>query len=301
MVKSLNDHVKHRKIFVDAMNLSAISYHGMRSFTHRGQPTGMLFGAMRLVLKYLALDHTCDIVFLWEGRDSWRKAKYPIYKAKRSVATDRIFFDCIAWLQDILPLAGVTQETYPTYEADDLAELHVSVRGDERLLLVSKDWDWWSFWQPGEVDILYGKILLDREFVVAKTKSVYGYSVPLDKLALFKVLIGDKSDCVDGIPRFPRKLAARLVLDCTHYSEFLEVLRIYSEDKWACRVVDKYDILERNDDLLMHGVHGMDVGKILRRNGMFNVDKLRHALWRYDIHQFDDQVEHISEATENAG
>jgi len=293
-VKSLSNFKPYEVMYVDAMNLSARSYYGMSDLEYHGRKTGMLYGIARLFIAWMKKAPGIEIVMLWEGKDSWRKAKYPIYKANRGESRtpeeSRIFWNCVERVKTALPIMGVRQAWSPTYEADDVvanfvaAEIESAGAGAEtprRMLLSSGDWDWWEL--ADYSDILYQhKDVLTREDMCARfEKKFKAPMVPFDRLWLFKVLTGSH-DNVSGIPLFPKKLASKLCnLKDIDEGSIIHALVRLGEKKWAERVAQHNWIMNRNVELLrgseipLEDIEWIDgeysktgFGDILLKNGM---------------------------------
>ena len=272
-MKSLSDLLSYKEVYVDGMNLAARSFHGMKGLSYKGKPTGMLYGVVRLVLDYIGPNR--KIVFLWEGRGSIRKQKDKDYKSKRIPLGDRDdgFLDSLATVKAILPALGVDQVRCDGLEADDLAYYYASV-GNHPILLVSNDSDWLAFASGSpRVDVLSGSLLL-TERMVREKEGLSGL-----KLTELKILKGDPSDNVSGIPRLPTKLAQRMVAESE--GDFYTFLKSIGEHKWAKVLEDNQDVLVRNMLLTMplpiqgeglkvtHGARDKGIAsQILKEHGM---------------------------------
>lgn len=251
-MKSLSSYRPYTSLYVDAMNLVARSYHGLSMIEYKGKKTGMLMGVSRLVIDWAKRNNGIRIVFVWEGADSWRKARHPIYKAHRR--TDGLedrdqFFGCLDAVKESLPAMGVDQVSARTYEADDTVWT-VSQDDDGKIAFCSTDWDWWPLSDQG--DILYQNNLLSKESLALKFSSKFKCdSIPMSRMWLFKVLTGDPSDNVSGVPRFPKKVAAELANDPGIGSgDILSGLIAHGYEKLAEKVRQNYWIVERNIELV---------------------------------------------------
>jgi 5'-3' exonuclease len=252
-MKDLSDYEPYKVMYIDAMNLMSRNYYGMRELEHHGKKTGMLYGVARLFIDWKRKVPGIDIVMVWEGKDSWRKAKYPIYKAyrgERSKVEATEFFDSVDRVKNVLPTMGIRQAWCYTYEADDVVSNLITVEKG-KMLLSSGDWDWWEF--VGYGDILYQhKDVLTRADMRERFEKKFNVPmIPFDSLWLFKVLCGDASDNVSGIPRFPKKLASVL---CNNPSvtidSLIDALLKMGEYKWASRVKANKWIIKRNVELI---------------------------------------------------
>jgi hypothetical protein len=253
-MKSLADFDHYDTVYVDAMNLLARSYYGIRNMSHTGRNTAMLFGVARMALEMRRKYPGISVVLLWEGSGSFRKAKYPIYKAQRTygsgVEDRREFNDAVDLVRYSLSLMGISQAFAETYEADDLAYYYAR-HSQGKTLFSSGDWDWWALIDYG--DILYQhNTLCKRDDLSNLFCKKFGVpAIDFSKLWVFKVLTGDSSDNVDGVPRFPRKLAARIA--CNPIDTVADIPRLlhdWNESVWAEKVSRHLWVLERNVELL---------------------------------------------------
>lgn len=253
-MKSLRDYKPYEVIYVDAMNLLTRSFYGMRELEYKGHKTGMLYGVARLFLDWTKKAPGVDIVMLWEGRDSWRRVKYPIYKAhrgeSRSPEETREFYDSIERVKYALPSMGIKQAWCNTYEADDVVA--TLAKGETRRALFSSgDWDWWELADYGDILYQHKDVLTGEDMKVRFEKKFKAPAVPPSMLWLFKVLTGDPSDNVSGVPRFPKKVASRLCnLEGVNEDSIVHGLARLGEKRWAEKVVENYWLVRRNIELI---------------------------------------------------
>jgi len=244
--KSLADHKTYDEIYIDGFNLLVRSFHGMQHLEYEGLKTGMLYGIARFFDTYRKSNPHADIIFLWEGKNSWRKTKYPFYKAKRKLrSTDNGFRDSVDRVKELLPLMGIRQEWVDTMEADDLAAYHCRLTNisGKKVLMASTDEDWYVC-SRSNVDILYRSGIKN----MLKVHEELGF--PGSKISLFKSIKGCTSDEVSGVPRFPTKLAVYLVNTCNVVGEFVGALRQRGEYTWSDRLEKHMWIVERNADIV---------------------------------------------------
>lgn len=267
------------QVLVDGMNLAArMDYMDLSS---DGKKTGMLYGTFRQILSLKKKHPGCTIRFLWEGGKSWRQEKYPFYKAnraKRRIEEDsRRFFERVEELQRYLPLAGVYQYRLPGFEGDDLAAYFTIAYKDQNTLLVSKDQDWWQLMRFDGVRVLYSKSILGP----FEAEKELGF--PVEKLVLYKTLTGDRSDGIQGISRFPHKIAAEMVCDCDHVDEFVGWLDSHGHSNWARKVEKHGWLLRQNEDLLLLDGRGVDARQIEFTDGEWDDIGLSNLFHRFSM------------------
>jgi DNA polymerase-1 len=243
--KNLSEELKKHSydmILVDAMNISSIQFYSKKMLSYKGRPTGMLYGVMRLVKTLRNISPKTKIVFLWEGTQSKRKALYSDYKSNRGPKNTE-FIDSLRDVQHALSFTGIDQISHVGVEADDLAGYFA--KRSKRALLVSNDKDWYQFVRPGEVDILIGVEIVTYEDLQVKL----GY--PPERIGFHKLLKGDSSDNVPGIPRFPSKLALQVVQECDD-PQYIVATIDRLNPKWGKIILDYGDIFSRNMELLVY-------------------------------------------------
>jgi len=286
-VKSLSGHVPHQVMYVDAMNLLTRDYHGMSDLEYHGKKTGMLYGLSRLFIDWMRKSPSTKFIMVWEGKDSWRKIRWPIYKAKRvtrSPEESKVFWGCVDQIKEVLPIMGISQVWSHTYEADDVV-WNIAQIEERKAVYSSGDWDWWPLIDYG--DILYQhKNMLTTEMMQAMFAKKFN-TRPVDpsRMWLFKILCGDPSDTVSGIPRFLKKVAAELCnLGGVDETTIVQGLVRLGEKKWAQKVLDHEWVLDRNLELLCPSAINQEdmewieseyseaeFGEVLLKSGMENL------------------------------
>lgn len=282
-MKSLADLKKHDAVYIDGMNLLTRSHFGMRGLEYKGRPTGMLYGIARFVLDWSG--RVSSVVFIWEGGDSWRKEKHPVYKSHRgkdsNPETRKVFFDEVDRVREVLPVMGVDQVWAPTYEADDVAWTLGSTKDGKSKLFSSGDWDWWPLSLYGDVLYQHSRVYSSDELDLLFSKK-YKCTVPMDKLWMFKTLTGDASDNLSGVPRFPKKLAAQVAKNVSSLDEIYGYLRSVGSHVWAEKYHAHRWLVDRNAELVrlydvpetvfVKGDYSkIDFGDVLIKSGMENL------------------------------
>jgi len=207
----------------------------------KDRSTSVLYGTIKGLLNLKKYYPIKRFMFLWDSFNSWRVNIYPEYKAGRKKDYQNTFTDQIDILRkDILPYIGIDQLEANGYEADDLAAWIVkNCCGD--ILLVSNDHDWkqllwndyiWLF-VPIKKTVL-GKHLVLKEEGLTPQQLPYYWSI-----------IGDTSDNIKGIYRFPKKEAKLLVLKTDCFINFSPI-----QSKWEKVLIENIDIVERNLKLI---------------------------------------------------
>ena len=284
MKKSLADHKSYDEIYIDGLNLLARSFHGMDHLEYKGVSTGMIYGIARFFATYRKSNAHADIVFLWEGKNSWRKEKYPFYKAKRRLrSTDNAFGDGVSRVKELLPVMGIRQEWVDTMEADDLAYYHCKLTNvaGKKILMVSTDEDWYVC-SRSNIDILY------RHGIKTALKIDEELGFPSSRVPLYKSLKGCKTDEVSGVPRFLTRLAIMLVKECDNTGKFVETLESWGERDWAEKLEKHFWIVTRNEEIVTPSkICDKDIQKI---EGQYDLGILCKALRKYGMHSIVESL-----------
>lgn len=164
----------------------------------------------------------CRVV--WDlGRCEWRREVYAGYKDRPAMESKRIeeFREQQEWLNRFLSVSGVAWVQHRGWEADDLIAAHVHSRGKSRygkshskvpITIYSGDRDMWQLIEKtGELDVRVlnpdGGLLTSDNFEV---NSGTGLAEPYDYF-LLRVLVGDPSDKIPGIPGIGKAKATALL------------------------------------------------------------------------------------------
>jgi len=234
-------------ILIDAMNLIYRYADSLWMLSYNGKPTGMQFGVLRQALSYRLKYSAADVLFLWDQQGSRRKQMDPTYKANRPKKKGSF----IRQLEDtklLLYEAGFEFITYPGLEADDLAGWFVKKEGKgKRILLVSNDHDWYQF--LGENCWLLNKTTFETAETVTKTLKMNPLQIPL-----VKILTGDASDNIKGVPRFPTKVLQQILetgeTDYRNIPKLLETDKIPGWKTWHAKVLAYWDQIVQNAELI---------------------------------------------------
>ncbi len=192
------------------MNTSRGERQAVRLSTSEGMPTGALyvFSRMLMALRNEVKPERIAVVFD-TGRESFRKAIYPEYKANRPPAPDELqiqmpYFRQLAegFRWPVLAVPGV--------EADDVIATLVTrakARGWD-VVVYSADKDMMQLVGEGaEVIDAMRQQVYTREAVIEK------FGVPPEQIADFLALCGDTSDNIPGIAGIGKVSAAKLLAE----------------------------------------------------------------------------------------
>ena len=196
-----------KTLLVDGDNLFKIGFHGVRDFYHEGKHIGGIYHFINVIQRFLS-DYNYDkIIVFWDGNNnsSQRKKLYPQYKENRRLTMNEekkeSYYYQKTRVRQYLEEMFVRQICIDDHECDDLVAHYCNV-SDEKITILSSDKDLTQLITP-KVHI-YSPIA--KEWVTDKHKVKIGtIEVPVQNVKLVKILLGDKSDNIEGIYSFGEK------------------------------------------------------------------------------------------------
>lgn len=272
--------------------------------TSEGVPTGIVYGFLKSLLKWKKEYPKRRIIVTWDtpGGAESRQAICPSYKANRTRDFDKVAVDKVAtkdedvpeidsdgefidvfslqieFLKNFLRSLDIDQSEAPATEADDI--IATLVRGE----------------LAGESNIIYTSDRDLLQLVTWKTvletpsgkfydpdKVMEEYGVKPEDLVTFRALDGDKSDNLPGLPRFRRKIIAKLVNDNDGKLE-----SIYKadglEEELTEKEFEKLSSFEEQAFLNQKIMELRDIEKNILTPGSWNEDQIKGMC---DILEFD--------------
>lgn len=182
--------------------------------TTSGQVTNAVYGFTRMLIKLLADHHPDAVAVAWDvGRETFRTAEFPDYKAQREAAPDA-FKSQLPLIREVLDVLGIPQLEREGYEADDVIATvarHARQRGWD-VLLVTGDRDAFQLIDE-HLQVLYTRrgisdvVVADAEYVEQR------YGIAPERYVDYAALRGDASDNLPGVPGVGEKTAARLIAE----------------------------------------------------------------------------------------
>jgi hypothetical protein len=274
MMKDLLKMNDYNLILVDTMNLAARSFYGMKNLSWKGKPTGMLYGVAKFAFKCRSIYPRSRVVFLWEGTNSRRKSMDDSYKSSRTQGSD--FRSQVHELKPFLENMNVDQMWHIGLEADDLAGYMVhTLDKSESALLVSCDEDWFQFMRPGRVDLQRGDLIETYDDL----KDSLGF--PPDRIGIWKILKGDKSDEIKGIKNFPSSVGRLLTNRCADFKDVLNYPLHKHNEKWLKyekEITENWTMLQKNAELIIFNPDWIETSQIICKHGAENKQYLIKAL-----------------------
>lgn len=262
------------KLLVDGCNLAFRANKTKHLTTKQGERVGAIFGTLQMLqsyikptqpkfknkiyeaLKEIGIEETFSrVIVAWDyGASNFRKAIYPDYKGQRKKKRDNYseeqkqeYKDLMRQMDELyefLPSLGVHSIRKKGWEADDL--LYVASRIDDDIcVIVSTDRDLLQavdertfIWSPTKEELITPYNFLEK---VGVPKTFY-----MD----YRVLVGDPSDNIDGIPGIGDKTAKSLVAKYGGIPNMLRNRETLMKSARTRKIFENLHIIDRNKDIM---------------------------------------------------
>ncbi|MCB9677915.1 MAG: hypothetical protein H6737_22645 [Alphaproteobacteria bacterium] len=194
--------------YLDAFSLLYRAHYALPPLsTSAGEPTGALYGTLSLIVKILREHRPDGMAIAFDVGRTFRHEAYPAYKAGRPSTPDPLAQQ-IARFRGVVAAMGVPSHGVPGFEADDVLATLAARTPD--CLVVSGDTDVLQVARAPTRVLFVGQrqrdpILYDQAAVEAR------YGVPIEGVAAWKALVGDKSDNLAGFAGIGQKTATAWV------------------------------------------------------------------------------------------
>ncbi len=225
-----------RNILVDGNNLlhraSAVFANGRDGeplMSPTGYPTGIIYGCLNMLSDWVQdVSEPTRMDVFFDGVAKRRRVIDPDYKRKEEGSFRPGLTSMPLRLSDgfearheldilthLFRLLGSDIYHDPDEEADDLIASYVAGKPNEVHVIISSDRDFYQLMADTDRVIMYrpgvaGNRFFDAERAEADMEEKFGVPVPPANIRMFKALTGDPSDCIPGILRLRRRVAAPL-------------------------------------------------------------------------------------------
>lgn len=305
-------HPNDRVLLIDGLNIFLRAFAVNGSLNEKGVPVGGIMGFLKsLALSIREIDPTrVIVVYDGAGGSKRRKKINPNYKSQR-VPKRVTKFDKFNSLEEekqsmkiqfrrllsYLELLPIDVYSIDNIEADDIIAYLAQNVLDKEVVIMSADQDFLQLvderivvWSPNKKKY-YTKQLIMEE-----------YGVPSHNFLMYKCLMGDKSDNLEGVQGLGPKKIAKVIPEIRGEEINLEYIIEYSSQQDSLmhkRIVENKDKLEINEkmmslkDPIMAGQYKMQIQdlansptNILHRNDfimLYNEDFMGENLQNPDI------------------
>lgn len=191
-------------LVIDVANIAQRAAHRFAELTHRGEPTGHVYGTINMLgalFRHYSEKYEPRLVFALEGNCRWRREILPEYKQNRGSRSTKFTgkLGDVHALINLLP--GITVQAEGE-EADDVIAAHCASFPSKQHVIYSTDRDLWQLCHNHLVRVIRA----------TKDKPVSVYDIAEDfyttnprLVPLAKAIIGDTSDNIPGVKGFLRE------------------------------------------------------------------------------------------------
>lgn len=202
-----------KTLLVDGNNLIKIGFHGVKDYYHEGKHIGGIWHFLNTLRKFIEEFNYDKVVVFWDGDDNsvHRKLLYPRYKENRNQESNEHKVTSFNYQKDrvkqYLEELFIRQVNIENNEADDLIAYYCKIALNENITIFSADRD------------LTQLICENVSLYSPNTKQTYkqgdniklhDIEVPHSNVKTCKILMGDKSDNIDGIYYLGEKTLIKL-------------------------------------------------------------------------------------------
>jgi len=206
-------------LLIDSNSILHRAYHAIPNLTtSKGQPTGAIFGFLKILIKLIQSEEPTHIAAVFDAKGpTFRHKMYDSYKATRKPMDNDLAVQ-LEPLKNILSLMNIKIIEMQGYEADDLIGT-LAKRFDEPTIIVTGDRD--SFQLVDETTKVYWTKKGVSEIEVVDLEYLKGAGFTPSSYLDYKGLMGDSSDNVPGIPGVGEKTAKDLIFKYQSLDEIL--------------------------------------------------------------------------------
>lgn len=197
-----------KTLLVDGDNLFKIGFHGVREFFVDGNHIGGVFHFLNTLRKQLDEHNYDKVIVFWDGdgNSSQRREIYPKYKLNRRQDMNEFKFESYLIqkqrVKEYLEECFVRQLRVDNNESDDLIAYYCQVAKDEDKTIFTADKDLLQL--IDSTTSIYSP-MIKVMYKMGDKVSIMGTQIPHQNILTLKVIMGDKSDNIDGIERLGEK------------------------------------------------------------------------------------------------
>src|SRR3989338_4754328 len=190
-------------LLIDANSIIHRAFHALPPLTsRRGKPIQALYGLSSIFLKLFRENKPDYVAALFDRPEpTFRKEKYPEYKAQRPKAVDELVEQIIA-ARDFFPAFGIKIFEKPGFDADDLiATFAEKFRNepDVQVVILTGDRDTLQLVEGEKVVVRTFKTGISDTMTYDEKAVMVKYGLRPDQLIDYKALVGDPSDNIKGV------------------------------------------------------------------------------------------------------
>jgi 5'-3' exonuclease len=202
-----------KTLIIDGNNLMKIGFHGVKDLYHNGKHIGGIWHFLNTIRKFIDEHNYDKVIVFWDGdgNSNTRKLIYPQYKEHRRTGMDGFKEDSLneqkERVKQYLEEMFVRQVLVDKNEADDLIAYYCQISENEHKTIFSGDKDL--------TQLISDKVTIyspnaKKFYKKGDNVKLHDIEVPHDNVKTCKIIMGDKSDNIDGIYFLGEKTLVKL-------------------------------------------------------------------------------------------
>ena len=203
-----------RILIIDSNYLCHRAIHTTGPLSHKGKPTGVIFGFLNQLYTLGQTVRPDEVVFVWDSRKSKRRQRYPFYKNRGHNEPNEDLIAAFSQFSElrchILPGLGFSNNFIQSgYEADDLIAKIVKEESEPKFITASGDQDLYQL-----LDYTEMFSMSKSSHIKQMTKRIFTQEYGIKPLDWIKVkqIAGCPSDTVPGIKGVGEATAFKYIL-----------------------------------------------------------------------------------------
>jgi len=202
-----------KTLIIDGNNLLKIGFHGVKDYFHEGKHIGGIWYFLNTIRKFIEEYNFDKVLVFWDGERSTlpRKLIYPQYKQNRKGEDDPLkevsFNQQRQRIKQYLEEMFIRQVNVEQNEADDLIAHYCQISENEQITIFSGDRD---LSQLISKNVSIYSPNSKKLYKFGDKIKLYEIEVPHENVKVCKILMGDKSDNIDGIYYLGEKTLIKL-------------------------------------------------------------------------------------------
>jgi hypothetical protein len=236
-----SDQALHGARTVLVVDMSPVCYAAYNSTGHlkssTGEPTGMIYGVMRLINSIRKKFKATEVVCVYDSPGEVVKAE-----GLEEYKSDRVFtpakqdmYAQIPRLRDVVLATRWSQLSAPGYEADDLigglVEVLATSEEGAKVIVYTPDRDMWQLTCHPGVVVAWKRRGEYR--IITPVEVVEEFGVSPEHLLVYRALVGDTSDNLNGLPWAKTTSMRTLVADAIMKDDVFDEEDPDHEKSWS--------------------------------------------------------------------
>ena len=189
-------------LLVDGDNLFKIGFHGVRELYNESKHIGGLFHFINTLRKHILENEFDKVIVFWDGKNNSQKRKdiFPEYKQNRKQTLNEYQKESFDWQRQRVKLyleeLFIRQIMIDGCESDDLIAYYCHISEDESKTIFSSDKD---LTQLISQQVSVYSPIKKQLYKKGDKIEIDDIEIPHENVVVYKTIMGDKSDNIDGI------------------------------------------------------------------------------------------------------